>query len=84
MIRSAIRHLERLHDGLRQTEQIYMVLVATLIGLLGGLGAVGSNSRPTRSDRYDGIDAPRDLLSSTSRVSKSAGTSPGSRCIGSR
>lgn len=41
MIRAAIRHLERLHEGLRQTEQIYMVLVAIVIGLLGGLGAVG-------------------------------------------
>lgn len=41
MIRAALRHLERLHDGLRQTEHVYMVLVAALIGLLGGFGAVG-------------------------------------------
>jgi len=41
VIRASIRHLGRLHNGLRQTEQVYMVLVATLIGLLGGLGAVG-------------------------------------------
>lgn len=30
-----------LHDGFRQTEQIYMVVVAIAIGLLGGLSAVG-------------------------------------------
>jgi CIC family chloride channel protein len=33
--------LRSLHDGLRQTEQIYMVLVAVVIGLVGGLCAVG-------------------------------------------
>ncbi|UCF42053.1 MAG: chloride channel protein [Gemmatimonadota bacterium] len=36
-----LRQLRQLHDGLRQTEQIYMVLVAVVIGLLGGLCAVG-------------------------------------------
>ncbi len=33
--------LRSLHDGIRQTEQIYMVLVAVVIGLLGGFCAVG-------------------------------------------
>jgi CIC family chloride channel protein len=33
--------LHRAHDGLRQTEQVYMVLVAVVVGLLGGLCAVG-------------------------------------------
>jgi CIC family chloride channel protein len=37
----ALRYLRRLHDGLRQTAHVYMVLVAVLIGVLGGLGAVG-------------------------------------------
>jgi len=41
VIRAAIRPLERFHQSLRETEQVYMVLVATAIGLLGGLGAVG-------------------------------------------
>ncbi|MGD2154743.1 MAG: chloride channel protein [Gemmatimonadales bacterium] len=40
MITSAIRQLRNLHDELRQTERLYMVLVATLVGVLGGLGAV--------------------------------------------
>jgi CIC family chloride channel protein len=40
MITSAIRRLRNLHDELRQTERIYMVLVATVVGVLGGLGAV--------------------------------------------
>ncbi len=33
--------LRGLHHSLRQTEQLYMILVATVLGLLGGLGAVG-------------------------------------------
>lgn len=33
--------LRRIHDALRQTEQIYMVLVSVVIGLLGGFCAVG-------------------------------------------
>ena len=41
MIRRAIRNLREAHDSFRQTQQIYMVLVAVLIGLLGGLAAVG-------------------------------------------
>ena len=41
MIRRAIQHLREAHDSFRQTQQIYMVLVAVLIGLLGGLAAVG-------------------------------------------
>ncbi|MGD8726965.1 MAG: chloride channel protein [Gemmatimonadales bacterium] len=41
MIKPVLRHLRRIHDGFRQTEQIYMVLVAVVIGLLGGLCAVG-------------------------------------------
>jgi CIC family chloride channel protein len=41
MIKRAIRQLRQLHDGFRQTEQIYMVVVAVVIGLLGGLCAVG-------------------------------------------
>ncbi len=36
-----LRPLRRFHAGLRQTEQVYMVLVAVLIGLLGGYCAVG-------------------------------------------
>jgi CIC family chloride channel protein len=36
-----LRPLRRIHAGLRQTEQVYMVLVAVLIGLLGGYCAVG-------------------------------------------
>ncbi|NIM52245.1 MAG: chloride channel protein, partial [Gemmatimonadales bacterium] len=36
-----IKYLRHIHDGLRQTEQIYMVVVAVVIGLLGGLCAVG-------------------------------------------
>ena len=38
---SLLRPLRRFHAGLRQTEQVYMVLVAVLIGLLGGYCAVG-------------------------------------------
>ncbi len=34
-------HLRNFHDGIRRTEQIYMVLVAVVIGLLGGFCAVG-------------------------------------------
>ena len=41
MIKRSLDLLRRLHDGLRKTEHIYMVLVSVLIGLLGGLGAVG-------------------------------------------
>ncbi len=41
MVNSALKTLRRLHDGFRQTEQIYMVVVAVVIGLLGGLCAVG-------------------------------------------
>lgn len=41
MINRAIKLLRDLHDGLRRTEQVYMVLVAVVIGLLGGLAAVG-------------------------------------------
>lgn len=41
MIRLMIKYLRHIHDGLRQTEQIYMVVVAVVIGLLGGLCAVG-------------------------------------------
>ena|GEM_PF-3995758 len=41
MIRRAIQHLREAHDSFRQTQQIYLVLVAVLIGLLGGLAAVG-------------------------------------------
>ena len=41
MIHSISAFLRRVHDGLRQTEQVYMVLVAVVIGLLGGLCAVG-------------------------------------------
>ena len=33
--------LRALHDGLRRTEHVYMVVIAVAIGLLGGLGAVG-------------------------------------------
>jgi CIC family chloride channel protein len=40
MISRAVRQLRDLHDDLRQTERLYMVLVATLVGVLGGLGAV--------------------------------------------
>ncbi len=41
MLKFILRHLRNLHDGIRQTEQIYMVLVAVVIGLLGGFCAVG-------------------------------------------
>ena len=41
MIHGISAFLRRVHDGLRQTEQVYMVLVAVVIGLLGGLCAVG-------------------------------------------
>lgn len=41
MISPAINYVRRLHDGFRQTEQIYMVVVAVIIGLLAGLCAVG-------------------------------------------
>jgi len=34
--------MHRLHTDLRQTEHIYMILIALVIGLLGGLCAVGS------------------------------------------
>jgi len=35
------RFLQRMHQSFRLTEQIYMVLLALVVGLLGGLGAVG-------------------------------------------
>ncbi len=35
------KFLLRIHLNLKQTEQIYMVLVSLFIGLLGGLGSVG-------------------------------------------
>jgi CIC family chloride channel protein len=41
MIKRAVARLRRLNAGLRQTEQIYLVLVAVLIGLGGGYSAVG-------------------------------------------
>ncbi len=41
MLRRIVSQLREAHDSLRQTEQIYMVLVSVAIGLLGGLGAVG-------------------------------------------
>ncbi|MFQ5704367.1 MAG: chloride channel protein [Gemmatimonadales bacterium] len=41
MIKPVIKYLRHLHDTLRQTEQIYMVLVSVAIGLLGGFSAVG-------------------------------------------
>lgn len=41
MIAATLKYLRNLHDRLRQTEQIYMVLVSVVIGLLGGLCAVG-------------------------------------------
>ncbi|MFQ6046851.1 MAG: chloride channel protein [Gemmatimonadales bacterium] len=41
MLRRALTYLRRVNDAFRQTEQIYMVLVAVVIGLLGGLSAVG-------------------------------------------
>ena len=41
MIQLSIRLLRRLHDGLRETEQVYMVLVSVVIGLLAGFCAVG-------------------------------------------
>jgi CIC family chloride channel protein len=40
MIKAAITTLRGWHRGLRETERLYMVLVAVLIGLLGGLAAV--------------------------------------------
>ncbi len=41
MILWAVRKLRSAHDRLRQTEHVYMVLVATGVGLFGGLAAVG-------------------------------------------
>ncbi len=41
MMTGAIEAVRRVRDNLRQSEHIYMVLVATVLGLLGGLGAVG-------------------------------------------
>jgi len=41
MVNAIARYLSGLHEALRQTEQIYMVLVSVLIGLLGGFCAVG-------------------------------------------
>ena len=39
-VRNPLRYLRRLHAELRQSEHVYMVLVALLIGLGGGLFAV--------------------------------------------
>jgi CIC family chloride channel protein len=41
MAQSIADRLRRLHDAVRETEQIYMVLVSVVIGLLGGFCAVG-------------------------------------------
>jgi len=41
MIRTTVQTWRRVHQGMRQTEQVYMVVVAIAIGLLGGLCAVG-------------------------------------------
>ncbi len=41
MALSITDRVRQMHDALRQTEQIYMVLVSVVIGLLGGLCAVG-------------------------------------------
>ncbi len=41
MLAKLVRQLRRLHDGFRQTEQMYIVLVAVAIGLLAGLCSVG-------------------------------------------
>jgi CIC family chloride channel protein len=41
MITRAVAGLRDLHDDLRQTERLYMLLVATAVGVLGGLCAVG-------------------------------------------
>lgn len=41
MIRRAFVYLRYVHDGLRRTEHVYMVVVSVVIGLLAGLGAVG-------------------------------------------
>ena len=41
MLKAIARQLNALNDALRQTEQVYMVLVSVVIGLLGGLCAVG-------------------------------------------
>lgn len=41
MARSIASRLRQLHDVLRQTEQIYIVMVSVVIGLLGGFSAVG-------------------------------------------
>jgi len=40
VVGAPIATLRGLHRGLRQTERLYMVVVAVVIGLLGGLGAV--------------------------------------------
>ena len=37
MIKATLNYLRNLHREFRQTEQIYMVLVAVVVGLLGGL-----------------------------------------------
>ncbi|MEE8167053.1 MAG: chloride channel protein, partial [Myxococcota bacterium] len=41
MIKIALRSLGRLRDTVRESDHIYMVVVAALIGLLAGFGAVG-------------------------------------------
>ena len=40
MVRAAVRQLRQAHNTLRQTEQVYMVVVAIVIGILGGLSSV--------------------------------------------
>ncbi len=40
-LRQALRPLARLNDQLKRTTNVYMVLVAALIGVVGGYGAVG-------------------------------------------
>lgn len=41
MISASLHRLRRLHANVRQTDHIYMVLVAVVVGLLGGFAAVG-------------------------------------------
>lgn len=41
MFTRILSHVQRIHPALRKSDQVYMVLLAILIGLLAGLGAVG-------------------------------------------
>ena len=41
VIRSPLKSLKQVHGELRESDHVYMVLVALLIGLGGGLFAVG-------------------------------------------